>query len=51
MGTDDRVTVQTLQAFAEAFDRHDTDAVMAFTFAGGRIRVKDSYRKIRTPPG
>jgi len=129
MGTDDRVTVETLQAFAEAFDRHDADAVMAFmtddcafvlswgpdvdglryegrdavragflavwekypdarwrdpvhfvagdrgvsewrftgtstdgervevngcdvfTFSGGRIRVKDSYRKIRTPRG
>jgi len=127
MSRSDQVTVETLQAFADAFDRHDADAVMEFmtddcvfvlswgpevdgqrfegrdavragflsvwamypdakwrdpvhfvagnrgvsewcftgtsvhggrvevngcdlfTFEGGRIRVKDSYRKIHTP--
>ena len=55
------VTTHDLQAFADAWNRHDVDALMTFmtddcvgdlfTFRDGKIAVKNSYRKNRPPIG
>jgi ketosteroid isomerase-like protein len=54
------VTTEVLQAFADAWNRHDVDALMSFmtedcvfeacdlfTFRDGKIALKNSYRKNR----
>lgn len=52
------VTAEMLQAFAEAWNRHDVEARAdgtrievdgcdLFTFRNGRIHLKNSYRKSR----
>ena len=59
----DEITTAWLQAFADAFNRHDADAILAFMtedcvfdasagpevcgFRDGKIAVKNSYRKNR----
>jgi len=48
---------ENMSSFAEEFPEVELSKLLyvvdhgLFTCAGGRIRVKDSYRKIRTPPG
>lgn len=42
-----QVTVDTLQAFADAWNRHDVDALMTFMTDDGAIALKNSYRKNR----
>jgi len=56
-----QVTTEDLQAFADAWNRHDVDTLMSFmtpdcvqgcdlfTFRDGKIALKNSYRKNRAP--
>src|SRR5574338_779326 len=50
---DFQITEKWLQAFADAFNRHDADAILhgcdLFRFREGKIALKNSYRKHRPP--
>jgi len=41
------VTTDDLQAFADAWNRHDLDALMSLRVRDGKIALKNSYRKNR----
>lgn len=43
------VTTEVLQAFANAWNDHDVDALMSFMIRDGKIFLKNSYRKNRQP--
>ena len=45
------VTVEDLEAFADAWNRHDLDALMSFIIHNGRLRLRglSRARSLRDP--